>query len=219
MMPVLSLRGVAFGYTKGNMLFSDVCMDMQKGENIALTGATGCGKTTLLSIICGLQKPNSGEVLINGLPVSDMKLCEIGKRIGYVRQNPERQLFASSVEEELMFALTYRGESQEASRAAAQKAMETFSIAHLGKRAPCLLSRGEKQRVCLAACILLQPDVFVMDEPTAALDPVMRAQAADVFKKQRQAGRGVMMVTHDKDFASACCDRMLELRQGSLREI
>lgn len=192
---------------------------MDQGENVALTGATGCGKTSLLSLICGLQRPATGEILLRGKSVAQMSLPEVGSIIGYVRQNPERQLYMPTVLEELMFSLIYRGEDRTSAARAAEDAMDCFAISHLRDRPPCLLSRGEKQRVCLAASLLLSPSFYVMDEPTAALDPLMRARVADVFRKQSKQGRGVLMVTHDSKFAAACCNRLLELRDETLHEI
>ncbi|MBL9133105.1 MAG: ABC transporter ATP-binding protein [Verrucomicrobiaceae bacterium] len=173
------------------MILDDVTLGIPGGSYAVLMGRTGCGKTTLLEILCGLRQPTSGRVRLDGVDVTDLEPRERG--IGYVPQ--DLALFPGlKVRDQIAFALRLRGKPSEAR---VKELAEELNITALLDRLPDLLSGGEKQRVALARALAAEPRLLLLDEPLSALDEAMRGEASAMLKRiQKQHALTVLHVTH-----------------------
>lgn len=143
-----------------------------------------------------------------------MPLHLIGQKVGYSFQNPNQQLFAATVEEEIGFGLKYRGASRDHICSVVNSLMEVFEIEHLRQKFPLNLSWGEKRRVVLAACLALQPTYLILDEPTTGLDPHRIMKLTEVLATMRQQGIGMLLISHHQGFVEANAQRILHLERG-----
>lgn len=212
--PIFHLSGVTFSYQSGNALTS-IDLAVKRGEQLALVGANGSGKSTLLRLLAGLSFPSSGSVHFDGRSLTPEALEEenfffaFRRRVGIVFQNPDVQLFNSSVFDEIAFApLQLRLPGSEV-RTRVETVMESLGISELRDRAPHRLSGGEKKRVALASVLVSDPEVLLLDEPVAALDPPSQAQILELLSSWRGGDKTVILATHDldslEDIADCCC--------------
>jgi len=180
-------------------------LDVRQGERLALLGANGSGKSTLLRLLDGLAFPESGELLFAGETLTEARLSEAAftfqfrRRVGLVFQNPDAQLFNSTVFDELAFGPLQMGWPKERIREQVNRTLETMEIAHLRHRSPHRLSGGEKKRVAIASVMILDPEVLLLDEPTAALDPKSQHQIIEMIASFGGGAKTVITATHDLD--------------------
>ncbi|MFO8060788.1 MAG: ABC transporter ATP-binding protein, partial [Bacillota bacterium] len=168
---MLSLTDVSYTYPAGDdRILRGINLQVAGDGVTAITGPNGSGKTTLGKIMAGIIKPAAGRAEIFGTDTREMSLGQIGQKIGYLFQEPERQIFAPTVEEELSFVLRVRGLPGAEIEDTVSQMLERFHLLGLRDRFPFLLSRGEKQRLALAAVLVNRPRFLVLDEPTTALD-------------------------------------------------
>lgn len=198
----------------GRTILDEVNASIPANTYAMLMGATGCGKTSLLEIICGLRKPTSGRVLLDDRDVTDLEPRERG--IGYVPQ--DLALFPSlSVREQIAFAPRRRGVALAELETQVKRLAEQLGIAPLLDRLPDALSGGEKQRVALARALAAQPKLLLLDEPLSALDESMRAEAAALLQQvQREHALTVLHVTHSRSEAAMLGQLHLRLTNGRL---
>jgi cobalt/nickel transport system ATP-binding protein len=196
--------------------------DFRRGERTALLGANGSGKSTLLKILAGLDFPQSGEIRFDGELLSEKRLSErdvnerFRARVGMVFQNPDVQLFNSSVREELAFGPLQLGWSRERVLDEIDRMAERMNLQHLLARPPHRLSAGEKKRVALASILILDPEVLLLDEPAAALDPASESRILDELVTRRGSGRTVILATHDLETLPDIADRCVVLSRGTV---
>lgn len=214
----LELRDVFYTYQQGNFCLKGINQTFNKGEFVAITGPNGSGKTTLGKIMAGIIKPTQGEVKLAGRDSRSLSLGKIGKLVGYLFQQPERQLFATTVEEEVGFALNLMGEDKERIKKEVDRILEDFSLKGLEAQSPYQLSAGEKQRLALAAIIINQPQFLILDEPTNGLDPVRKKRLAEILKELQSTGIGLAVISHDQSFIEENADRVLKMAGGELLE-
>ena len=193
-------------------ILENVTVAIPDNTYAVLMGPTGCGKTTLLEIICGLRRPASGRVLLDGVDVTDLEPRERG--IGYVPQ--DLALFPGlRVREQIAFAPKLRGVPHAELDQRVNRLARQFGIAPLLDRLPDLLSGGEKQRVALARALAAQPRLLLLDEPLSALDESMRTEAAALLQRvQQEHGLPVLHVTHSSSEAAALGDLHLRMEAG-----
>lgn len=167
--------------------------------------------------MCGIFKPDSGSILIDGKETKDMSLGQIGKKIGYLFQNPQNQIFSTTVYEELTFALEFKSVDKEEVEYKANKMLELFYIKHVKDSLPYKLSQGEKKRLALAAMLINNPEFLILDEPTTGLD-VKRinilSDVLDNLKKEKEIG--MVIISHDKDFIDYHADRIIKMSKGDI---
>jgi cobalt/nickel transport system ATP-binding protein len=211
--PVFEVRDVTFRYHQVTAL-DGLNLVIRPGERIALLGPNGSGKSTLLRILDGLAFPEKGSVLFHGEALTEDRLqdptygYQFRRRVGLVFQNPDVQLFSPTVFDEVAFGpLQLHGDAGEVRRQVAQ-ILEVMKISHLKDRSPHHLSTGEKKSVTLASVLVVDPDVLLLDEPTAALDPKSASQMVDTLVGWRGGAKTVITTTHDlgivEDIADYC---------------
>jgi len=218
---IFDIRQVTFRYQQVTAL-DQLSLAILEGKRIALLGANGSGKSTLLRILDGLAFAEKGEVKFCGEPLTEERLqsTEFGfafrRRVGLVFQNPDIQLFSPTVFDEVAFGPLQLEWPKERIRAAVEAMLETMKIAHLKHRSPHHLSTGEKKRVALASVLILDPDVLLLDEPTAALDPRSASQVIDLLVGMRGGAKTVVTTTHDLDIVEDIADQCYVFQAGRM---
>jgi energy-coupling factor transporter ATP-binding protein EcfA2 len=205
----LEAKNLYFKYPKGKKaVLSDFSASFLPGELAALTGANGCGKTTLTKILLGILQPQQGLVLLDGRNIAELTLAEVGRSVGYVMQNPAQQLFCTSVEKEMDYGLLNLGLSEEEREKRINYYLEYFQLSRHRKSFPFHLSLGEQQRLLLAAVLAMKPRYLILDEPTAYLDVYRRRLLGEHLQKIRtELVCGIIVVSHDRDFVCKYCQR------------
>jgi energy-coupling factor transport system ATP-binding protein len=213
----IQVTGLSFSYN-GSPALEDIDLEFNDGETVALMGANGAGKTTLLKLIVGLLRPREGVVEVAGLDTRRAKLAQVIEHVGYVPQNPDMLLFADTVRDELDFTL--RSHAGPALRRGGRPAGDEGGLpgllgleAHM-HRYPRDLSVGERQRVALAAVLVANPEILLLDEPTRGLDYAQKEALEGFLRGQRDRGRAIILATHDVELAARCADRVVLLEQG-----
>ena len=217
-MPILSLENVSYSYDKGHKVLKNINLTAEKGEYIAIIGHNGSGKSTLTKLLNGLFVPETGTVTVDGFSSTDKKpLFEIRKRVGVVFQNPDNQLVASIVEDDVAFGPENLGLPREEIGKRIDFALDFVGMQEYRHRTPTRLSGGQKQRIAIAGVLALMPEVLVLDESTAMLDPMGRKEVLSVVKKlnvERQTT--IIAITHYMDEVTQA-DRVIVLDKGEIK--
>ncbi|MDR1218583.1 MAG: energy-coupling factor ABC transporter ATP-binding protein [Treponema sp.] len=191
----------------------DISFHIKKGESVALIGANGAGKTSLFLALAGILPLTHGSIFVDGVALSKRTIKTVRRKIGFVFQNPDDQLFMSRVYDDVLFGLLNSGIAEEEAQARARDALAKLGVGHLADRSPFRLSGGEKRLCALAATLVMEPEIVFFDEPTAFLDPRSQRVASAVIQALPLTK---LIATHDLAFARTLCDRALILRSGSL---
>jgi len=207
----LELREVAYQYPDGRQALRGVDLIVERGERVAVLGPNGAGKTTLVLTLNGILSPQHGAVAVGGLRVEKENLREIRRRVGIVFQDPDDQLFMSTVREDVAFGPSNLGLRGAELDACVATALDIVGMSAAARRSPHHLSFGERRRVALATVLAMQPDVLVLDEPSSNLDPVARRELAEIVA---QLDVTVVLVTHDLPYGLQLCDRAVVLDEG-----
>lgn len=222
-MNFISLENVVFSYTDDENVKSvknavdGVSLDIQKGEFVALLGHNGCGKSTIAKHLNAMLLPDSGRVLIDGDDTSDEeKTYDIRKKVGLVLQNPDNQLVASIVEEDVAFGPENLGIPPQEIRERVDYALKAVGMYEYREHAPYKLSGGQKQRVAIAGILAMLPECIVLDEPTAMLDPNGRDEVlSTLLKLNKEKNITVVLITHYMDEA-VLSDRVVVMDSGKI---
>lgn len=214
----LEARDVSFAYQPDRDVIQGLNLSLYRGETAFLTGPNGAGKTTLGKLLGGILKPHQGQCLLQGEEISNMPLYKVGQRIGYCFQNPAKQLFAVTVEEEIGFGLKYRGANPEEIDIMTQAMLTLFDLGPLRQCFPHNLSWGEKRRTALAACMALQPDYLILDEPAAGLDVQRLNTLAQTLQHLREQEIGILVISHNQDFIRENAQRILVMEKGGISD-
>jgi cobalt/nickel transport system ATP-binding protein len=200
-------------YPDGTSSLHSVCFSLFKGEIVAICGSNGAGKSTLIEHLNGLLKPSVGRLVILQREVTQK--TGIISEVGVVFQDADSQVFAPTVIDDVMFGPLNKGLSKDEARKAALDALESIQAAHLMKRIPYFLSKGEKRLVAIAGVLAMDPKVIVADEPTSDLDPVHSRRIESVLiDLKTNYGMSVVITTHDMDLAARLADRIYVLAEG-----
>ncbi len=208
------MRDVWFSYGDRDVL-KGVNMGLRKGEVAILLGKNGAGKSTLLMHLNGLLKPKKGEIIVDGKKISyDRKsLSQLRRLVGFVFQNPDDQIVAPTVWQDIVFGPENIGARDDEK---VKKIMERLGLEGYEGRLCSSLSGGEKKRVAIAGVLAMEPDYIVMDEPTAGVDGIGLKEIAEIVRNLKENGKGVVISTHDLDFAKAIGDRFMILDDGRI---
>ena len=212
--PHIELRDVGYGYRQNNPVIEDITMTLTKGEVVAILGPNGSGKSTLAKVLCGLYKPDAGEITHHDRPVSHTVAWY--RNAGYVMQNPDHQLFAPTVIEECAYGPRNFRIPEEVYGPMVSGYLTAFNLDGFERRDPFTLSYGEKRRINIIGILAYDPHVLILDEPTCALDPANQQILLGQIERINLAGKTVVIITHDLDFARAACTRALFLREGRI---
>jgi cobalt transport protein ATP-binding subunit len=214
--PLLELRALGYRYADGRQALADVSLGIARGEFVALIGRNGSGKTTLAKHLNGLLAPTTGGVWLDGRPVAELPLEQLAQRVGYVFQDPDHQLFAPTVAEEVAFGPRNLGLSPDEVE---RRVAEALAAVGLRERAadPFLLDKGARQRLAVAAILALDPDVLVLDEPTTGLDYLEQREMMRLLRSLHAAGRTVVIITHTPWVIAEYTERVVLLAEGRVR--
>lgn len=214
--PLLQVEHVSFAYDRSGRALDDVSFKVEAGTSTAIIGQTGSGKSTLLRLICGLEAPDEGRVLVNGNDTFSRRGRRAARRaVGYVMQHPERQLFAETVEKDVAFGPRNLKLPPEEVERRVSRALEIVGLSDRRDASPFKLSGGQRRLCALAGILAMAPKILVLDEPTAGLDPRGRAMLRGVLAHLREQGITLVQVTHSMEDA-ARCDHVIALDQSRL---
>ena len=214
---MIEMEHVSFAYADQGPSVQDVSFRLEKGEFAAILGANGAGKTTTVRLMDGLLKPTSGRVLIQGVETTKSQVSERAAKVGFLFQNPDRQICKNTVREEILFGLrTVRSqEGEEALQARTDEILKEFSFT--GDEEPYSLSRGQRQRVALASILAVEPEILILDEPTTGLDYLECCQIMDRIRRMNEEQQvTVIMVCHDMEVVLDYARRALVMAGGNL---
>ena len=216
---IIQIKDVRFSYTTAEgvapVVLDGVTLDIAEGSFVAVLGHNGSGKSTLAKHMNAILLPSGGAVYVDGIDtVDEQRLLDIRRTVGMVFQNPDNQIVANVVEEDVAFAPENLGVPPEEIRRRVDDALKAVGMYEFREHAPHLLSGGQKQRVAIAGVIAMQPRCIVLDEPTAMLDPIGRADVLRTIKAlNRERGVTVVLITHHMDEA-AQADRLVVMAKG-----
>lgn len=215
-MTCISVKNLCFAYPGQVEVFNSLNLDITIGERAGITAPNGSGKSTLFLLLMGLLEPRSGSISLWGKNiVSAKEFREARLKTGFLFQDPDDQLFLPTVEEDIAFALLNRGVSREEAVIKVDRICETFHIGHLKKRVPFHLSWGQKRLVSLAGVLVTEPELLLLDEPTAGVDD----EVIDIILDYLENFRGTMLVSsHDKTFLDRLCTSRYILTNNRLEK-
>lgn len=212
MKPILEIKHVSFAYPDKDWVLRDVNLRMLPGEKVALAGVNGSGKSTLLQQLNGVLH-GQGQILVKGMRLTPENIGVIRAQVGLVFQDPDDQLFSPSVYDDVAFGLVYLGMRLPEIRVRVAEALEMVGMAGSEERMPYHLSGGEKKRVALATVLCMRPELLVLDEPTAGLDPRGRRELIGLLRSLPQT---MLIATHDLEMARQVAPRLVILDGGSV---
>lgn len=221
----VQVKNIFHTYNKGNpdakIALKDVSFSIHDGEILGVIGHTGSGKSTMLQHLNGLLKPDSGQIIIGDIDITDekVKMTEIRKRVGLVFQYPEYQLFEETVAKDVAFGPKNLGMSDEEIEKTVRKSLEMVGISYdeIAGRSPFELSGGQKRRVAIAGVIAMNPEVLILDEPTSGLDPHAHMEVLNMIRKIHKESTGIIIfVSHNMRDVANMSDKVLVMDRGSV---
>jgi len=217
MEPIIKVEDLTHIYPTGQVVaVKDISLEINPGEIVGVIGQNGSGKTTLVKHFIGLLKPTSGKVIVNGKDTAPLRVQQIAANVGYVYQNPNHQLFARTVREELAFGPRNLDLPEDEVNARVEQAVEFFHLEELLELHPYRISFPLRKLVGMASVYTMRPAVFILDEPTTGQDNITTQTVYRLIKKLRDEGSTVLCVAHDMILLAEVVDRMLVLRDGDL---
>ncbi|ADG13911.1 cobalt ABC transporter, ATPase subunit [Methanocaldococcus infernus ME] len=217
-MYILETKDLHYSYPDGTEVLKGVNFKVKKGEMVALLGPNGVGKTTLFLHFNGILRPTKGEVLIKGKPIKyDKKsLLEVRKTVGIVFQNPDDQLFAPTVKDDVAFGPLNLGLPKEEVERRVKEALKAVGLEGFENKVPHHLSGGQKKRVAIAGVLAMEPEIIVLDEPTAGLDPIGASKIMKLLYDLNKRGITIIISTHDVDLVPVYADRVYIMYDGKI---
>ena len=209
---------VSFSYAGKKPVIRNMNLRFNRGEFTAIMGPNGCGKTTLGKLMVGILKPVSGSIFINKKDITTMSLGEAGAQIGYLFQNPEFQIFATTVMEELTFILRLNDIDEDQILRQVERVLSLLNLKDKRDSITFNLSYGEKQRLAIAGILLNKPDYLILDEPTTGLDIVRKEILLSTLYELLDEGIGMSVITHDEKFVKNFTGRLIKMNEGRVDE-
>ena len=215
--PVVTFKDVSYSYDRGKKVLQDINFEIKRGERIAIIGRNGAGKSTAAKLLCGIIRPDSGTITLEGTDTSKLSVKEIGEKVGYVMQDPNTMIVKDIIKEEVSMALGFRDIPQEEADRRVNNALETCGLYRMRNWPVDSISYGQKKRVTVASMMALEPDVFVLDEPTAGQDFRSYTDIMEfVNTLNRDYGKTILFITHDMHLAIENTDRAIVFSDGEL---
>ncbi len=215
---MLEVRDIKYSYNNDYQALKGVSLKIEKGEMVALLGKNGAGKSTLFLHLNGIYEPDEGKVFIDGeeLKYDKKSLLKFRQKVGIVFQNPDDQIFAPTVEEDVAFGPLNLGLSMEEVQDRVEEALDRVGMSGFEKTAPHHLSGGQKKRVAIAGILAMKPEIMVLDEPTAGLDPQGVTNLVKLLKELNDEGITIVISTHEVDLVPDYANRVFVLVGGEL---
>lgn len=211
---MIEVRNVSFTYPNGVEALKDVSVKIGSGEFVAIMGQNGAGKTTLVKHFNGLLKPTKGDVFADGVNTKDTSVARLARKVGFVFQNPDHQLFSENVEEEVAFALRNFGFKEDVTEKRITWALNLLDLTEYRRTSPFMLSGGERKRTALASVLAWNPEVVILDEPTIGQDYQQKEKLRQFIVQLNAQGKTVVIVTHDVEFVAECSPRVILMAEG-----
>ena len=211
---MIEFRNVHATYDDQLPVLRDVSFTIDDGEFVAFVGTNGAGKSTTMRLMNGLLKPSQGTVLLNGTPTTELRASEIARKVGFLFQNPDRQICCNTVREELLFGFKAQGRSDEEAREKVDAMIEHFDFD--ADAEPFLLNRGTRQLLALASILVTEPEVLILDEPTTGLDYRECCKVMEVIERAHHKGTTVVMVCHDMEVVGDHAKRVIAMTNGQI---
>lgn len=212
---MLRMNHIVFGYT-GVPVLNGIDLVLSPGEFVAFGGRNGSGKTTVTRLLMGLEMPQAGCIFLGEKDITDMPPGKRSQSIGYVFQQPERQMFRATVYEEVAFGPEQQGLPKSVVQERVEAALTACRLTALANQYPYSLNRGEKQRVAIASALAMHTQFLILDEPTSGQDGGDRDTLLSLLEDLKAQGIGVLFVTHDMEIMAAHCDRAIILNEGKI---
>jgi len=222
---VIKIENLSYKYEKGSLALKNINIDIKKGEFVGIIGQNGAGKSTLLKNITGLLRPTEGRILVNGRDTINVPVSELALEVGFVLQNPDRQLFASTVEEEVAFGPKNVGLSEAQIKERVDYALDAVGLNDHRADFPPALSKGDRAKVVIASVLAMGPQIIILDEPTSGQDYRGCYQIMDIAKDFNKRGHTLVVVTHHMALVAEYTERTIVmmnsevLLDGSTREV
>lgn len=215
--PVVTFSDVSYSYNGGHKVLRDISFEIRRGERIAIIGRNGAGKSTAAKLLCGIIRPDTGTITLEGTDTSKLSVKEIGEKVGYVMQDPNTMIVKDIIKDEVGMALGFRNIPQDEAERRVATALETCGLYRMRNWPVDSVSYGQKKRVTVAAMMALEPDVFVLDEPTAGQDYHSYTEIMQfVNTLNREYGKTILFITHDMHLAIENTDRAIVFSDGDL---
>lgn len=212
--PLITCKGLEHMYPNGFKALRGVNLEINRGEIVAIVGQNGSGKTTLVKHFNGLFMPTAGEIDVDGKPTRAQGVFELGKKVGYVFQNPDHQIFSDTVFEEVAYSLKLRGADEDLIKQRVAEALEAVGLVGFEKEDPFALTKSGRQRVAVAAVLAAKPDVLILDEPTTGLDYAEQRSMMELVKHLNQEGSTIIFVTHHMWVVAEYAHRVYVVKDG-----
>ncbi|MHA1848412.1 MAG: energy-coupling factor ABC transporter ATP-binding protein [Promethearchaeota archaeon] len=213
---MIEFRSVWYNYPDGPDILKNINLRIEKGSFVAILGHNGAGKTTLVKCINGLIKPMKGNVIVNGIDTKDVSVAMLARHVGLVFQNPDNQLFASTVHDELDFSLKNLNVPESEREYLIDKTLEKLNLLQFKERSPFLLSGGERKRVTFASLACMNQSVLIADEPTQGQDYLQKKNIKKVLREMHKDGKTIIVISHDLDFITSLATRVIIMKGGQI---
>lgn len=213
---MIEVRDLYFTYPNGVEALKGVSLTIRNGEFVAIMGQNGAGKTTLVKHFNGLLKPSQGDVLIDGINTKEVSVATLARKVGFVFQNPDHQLFCETVEDEVAYALKNFGFKENVIKRRVTWALKLLGLIRYRKTSPFMLSGGERKRVALASVLAWNPKILILDEPTIGQDYSQKEKLRQFILQMKAQKKTVVIVTHDVEFVAECAPRVILMSNGKI---
>lgn len=214
---VLELKNINFGYNKDSSTIRNINFSIKKGEMVSIVGTNGAGKSTIASIICGFNLQNSGEIYLNGQEITDYSIKQRGEKIGYVMQNQNQMICKSMIYDEVALGLAVRKVPKDEIKEKVNKALKICGMYPFRNWPISAISFGQKKRVTIASILVMNPDIIILDEPTAGQDYAHYTEIMEFLRKlNRELGITIIMITHDMHLMLEYTDRAIVVSDGEI---
>ena len=216
----LSTKNLSYTYPDGTHALKNINMDIYKGQKVAIMGSNGAGKSTLFSHFNGLTKPTSGHVEVDGKAIKYDRdtLLEVRQKVGIVFQDPNDQLFAPTVKEDVAFGPMNLGLDYEEVERRVDEALTMVGMEQYMDKTPHHLSGGQQKRVAIAGIIAMRPEIMILDEPTAGLDPEGVEKVLDILNNLNKEGMSIVISSHDIEMVNEFAEKIFVLNNGEILE-
>ena len=213
---VIDVHNLIHRYNDGPIAVDDVSLSIQRGEFVAVVGQNGCGKTTLAKHFNGLHRPTQGAITLLGRDTTEWSLSELGRRVGYVFQNPDHQIFANTIREEVAFGPRNFGLPAEEVNTRVSEALEVVGLSGREEHDPFSLTKGERQQLAVASVLATDPDILILDEPTTGLDYHGQRTILELIRRLNEEGRTIIVITHSMWVVAEYANRCVMMSHGRI---